>query len=161
MSIRSNTKTNQGFTIIEVVLVLAIAALIFLMIFVALPALQASQRDTERKNDASLVMSGLTKFISAGGTIAFGQERNIAKYIPDLGYYQKRSMRAGGTSVRYPFQLTRNVRHEPREPQNRWSQEIVIHIASTCDGVNVVAATGRQFAVRIQLEDKTLYCISA
>ena len=42
---------DRGFTIIEVVLVLAIAALIFLMVFIALPALQASQRDTARKND--------------------------------------------------------------------------------------------------------------
>ena len=31
---------QEGFTIIEVMLVLAIAALIFLMVFVALPALQ-------------------------------------------------------------------------------------------------------------------------
>ncbi|MCL2869540.1 prepilin-type N-terminal cleavage/methylation domain-containing protein, partial [Candidatus Saccharibacteria bacterium] len=36
-------KTRQGFTIIEVVLVLAIAGLIFLMVFIALPALQRSQ----------------------------------------------------------------------------------------------------------------------
>ena len=35
-----------GFTIIEVVLVLAIAGLIFLMVFIALPVLQRSQRDT-------------------------------------------------------------------------------------------------------------------
>ena len=40
-------KQKQGFTIIEVVLVLAIAALIFLMVFMALPALQRSQRDTQ------------------------------------------------------------------------------------------------------------------
>lgn len=38
-----------GFTIIEVVLVLAIAGLIFLMVFLALPALQRSQRDSERQ----------------------------------------------------------------------------------------------------------------
>ncbi|RKV92712.1 MAG: prepilin-type N-terminal cleavage/methylation domain-containing protein, partial [Candidatus Saccharimonas sp.] len=46
---------DRGFTIIEVVLVLAIAALIFLMVFIALPALQASQRDTARKSDVSIV----------------------------------------------------------------------------------------------------------
>ncbi len=40
---------EKGFTIIEVVLVLAIAALIFLMVFIALPALQRNQRDTARK----------------------------------------------------------------------------------------------------------------
>ena len=42
--------TRSGFTIIEVVLVLAIAGLIFLMVFIALPSLQRAQRDTERRN---------------------------------------------------------------------------------------------------------------
>ena len=40
---------KKGFTIIEVALVLAIAGLIFLMVFVALPGLRAQQRDTERR----------------------------------------------------------------------------------------------------------------
>ena len=58
-------KTNQkGFTIIEVVLVLAIAALIFLMVFIALPALQRSQRDTARKNDVGDVASAVTNYVS-------------------------------------------------------------------------------------------------
>ena len=48
---------KQGFTIIEVVLVLAIAGLIFLMVFIALPALQRSQRDTQRKNDMSRILA--------------------------------------------------------------------------------------------------------
>ena len=47
-----NYKSKKGFTIIEVVLVLAIAGLIFLSVFIALPALQRSQRNTQRKNDA-------------------------------------------------------------------------------------------------------------
>ena len=46
---RNRSSQAGGFTIIEVVLVLAIAGLIFLMVFVALPALQRSQRDTQRK----------------------------------------------------------------------------------------------------------------
>lgn len=54
------TEGQKGFTIIEVVLVLAIAALIFLMVFIALPALQRGQRDTARKNDASVIASALT-----------------------------------------------------------------------------------------------------
>ncbi len=48
-----NLRKQQGFTIIEVVLVLAIAGLIFLMVFIALPALQKGQRDTQRRNDVS------------------------------------------------------------------------------------------------------------
>jgi prepilin-type N-terminal cleavage/methylation domain-containing protein len=56
---------NKGFTIIEVVLVLAIAGLIFLMVFIALPALQAGQRDTARKSDVSNVAAAITSFSSA------------------------------------------------------------------------------------------------
>ena len=53
---------KYGFTIIEVVLVLAIAGLIFLMVFIALPALQRSQRDTQRKNDMSRIASALNQY---------------------------------------------------------------------------------------------------
>ena len=42
---------KKGFTIIEVSLVLAIAGLIFLMIFIALPALRRTQRDSARRED--------------------------------------------------------------------------------------------------------------
>ena len=58
-------KTTTGFTIIEVVLVLAIAGLIFLMVFVALPALQKGQRDTARKNDVSIVSTAVSNYVSA------------------------------------------------------------------------------------------------
>lgn len=57
-----NINNKQGFTIIEVVLVLAIAGLIFLMVFVALPALQRSQRDTQRRNDMSRVDTSLVQY---------------------------------------------------------------------------------------------------
>ena len=57
-------QNNKGFTIIEVVLVLAIAGLIFLMVFIALPALQSSQRDTARKNDAAIVLSAINSYVS-------------------------------------------------------------------------------------------------
>lgn len=54
--------SKKGFTIIEVVLVLAIAGLIFLMVFVALPALQRSQRDTARRNDLARVDTSLVQY---------------------------------------------------------------------------------------------------
>lgn len=60
------TQKNQqkGFTIIEVVLVLAIAALIFLMVFIALPALQRSERDTQRKADIARVQTAIQNYQS-------------------------------------------------------------------------------------------------
>ena len=59
---------REGFTIIEVVLVLAIAGLIFLMVFVALPSLQRSQRDTQRRNDLSRLGTALGQWQTNHGT---------------------------------------------------------------------------------------------
>ena len=57
------SKNNKkGFTIIEVVLVLAIAGLIFLMVFIALPALQKSQRNTQRGNDVSRFLTAVNDY---------------------------------------------------------------------------------------------------
>ena len=56
---KNQNLTKKGFTIIEVVLVLAIAGLIFLMVFLALPALQRSQRDAQRKQDIAMVVTAL------------------------------------------------------------------------------------------------------
>jgi len=50
-------RENKGFTIIEVVLVLAIAGLIFIMVFIALPALRRNQRDQERTRNISTIIS--------------------------------------------------------------------------------------------------------
>lgn len=53
---------EKGFTIIEVVLVLAIAGLIFLIVFLALPALQRSRRDTQRRSDAGRILASLETY---------------------------------------------------------------------------------------------------
>ena len=55
---------SEGFTIIEIVIVLAIAALILLIVFLALPSLQRSQRNTARKSDAGHVSSAINNFVS-------------------------------------------------------------------------------------------------
>lgn len=85
-------KQQQGFTIIEVVLVLAIAALIFLMVFIALPALQRNQRDTARKNDASAVAAALNNYRSQNkGTFAGTTPITAARlqaYIDKLDQYE-------------------------------------------------------------------------
>jgi prepilin-type N-terminal cleavage/methylation domain-containing protein len=57
-------KDNKGFTIIEVMIVLAIAGLIILIVLLAVPALQRNGRNTAIKNDASAVAAGVTEFES-------------------------------------------------------------------------------------------------
>ena len=69
------TKNKKGFTIIEVVLVLAIAGLIFLMVFIALPALQRSQRNTQREDDLARVITGVNNFqTNNNGKVPFGYD---------------------------------------------------------------------------------------
>lgn len=55
---------QQGFTIIEVMIVLAIAALIMLIVFLAVPALQRSSRNTAVKEDASRLATAVSTFVS-------------------------------------------------------------------------------------------------
>jgi prepilin-type N-terminal cleavage/methylation domain-containing protein len=46
-------KDNQGFTIIEVLIVLAIAGLIMIIVFLAVPALQRNQRNQTYRTEAN------------------------------------------------------------------------------------------------------------
>lgn len=55
---------SKGFTIIEVMIVLAIAGLIILIVLLAVPALQRNGRNTAIKNDASAVAGGISEFAS-------------------------------------------------------------------------------------------------
>ncbi len=79
-------KTNQtkkGFTIIEVVLVLAIAGLIFLMVFIALPALQRNQKDTQRRQDYGDLSSAITQYMASNGRLPNPSSGSLdpSKYI--------------------------------------------------------------------------------
>lgn len=78
------TKQNsKGFTIIEVVLVLAIAGLIFLMVFVAVPAMNRNSRDTARKNDVSLVSTAVTNYTGANRG-AWPSSQRLREFVDDL-----------------------------------------------------------------------------
>jgi prepilin-type N-terminal cleavage/methylation domain-containing protein len=105
----NSTKTNKGFTIIEVVLVLAIAGLIFLMIFLALPALQRSQRDTARKNDLARFASSLTTFKSNSNgktpwaaTDANGVVTTFANVTGGYGGFLTNYLKTGGATFQDP-----------------------------------------------------------
>ena len=54
---------NHGFTLIEVVLVLAIGSLIFLLAFLAFRQVSANRRDTQRRSDVAKMMAQSHCFI--------------------------------------------------------------------------------------------------
>lgn len=105
-----NAKQNiKGFTIIEVVLVLAIAGLIFLMVFIALPALQGGQRDTSRRNDASTVLSAVNTYIS-GNRGAFPTTAQLVGSADALGSDHDTAFKAPGKFVEDVSTNTEGIR---------------------------------------------------
>lgn len=91
----SNKQSNkgQGFSIIEVVLVLAVAGLIFLMVFIAAPALYRGERDSDRKKDVSLVTVSIRTFMSSNRNSLSGlTTAKLQDYIDELGQYEKSSV---------------------------------------------------------------------
>ena len=82
---------QHGFTIIEVALVLAIAGLIFLVVFLALPALQNSQKDTARRQDVGRVVSALQSYMAdnnnqfpGGGSWSCWNSSGFSSYVGNL-----------------------------------------------------------------------------
>ena len=108
-----NNKSNtKGFTIIEVVLVLAIAGLIFLMVFLALPALQRSQRDTQRKRQADMIIAALNNYTSNnrnrngigglwGHCTSKSDTTNVICALVDKGYLKEEEMLDPSTGQLY------------------------------------------------------------
>ena len=66
---KTKLRNQKGFTIIEVLIVLAIAGLIMLVVFLAVPALQRNARNNTRRTDASQLLAQLNNEVTnANGT---------------------------------------------------------------------------------------------
>jgi prepilin-type N-terminal cleavage/methylation domain-containing protein len=71
-------KRTEGFTIIEVLIVLAIAGLIMLIVFLAVPALQRNSRNTQRRNDAGRITTALNDWVTNNNGQVFTAGNNNA-----------------------------------------------------------------------------------
>lgn len=143
MNILRKEKTQKGFTIIEVVLVLAIAGLIFLMVFIALPALQASQRDTARKNDVSTVAAAITQYTSNNRGL-FPTTVTIASYVKNIS--------DNTTSVAVSTTTGANVGVTPADGVITVYQKSVCGAQTTIGKIALTTGTTRQYAVVTRLE---------
>ena len=56
-------RKESGFTIVEVMIVLAIAGLVLAIVFIAVPALQRNSRDTQRRADISALQSAIATYV--------------------------------------------------------------------------------------------------
>lgn len=167
MNVPNKTK---GFTIIEVVLVLAIAGLIFLVVFLALPALQRGQRDNQRKQDLSKFMSQVTAYSSnnQGQLPAYNQSGATANtsWATFVGNY----LTVGGTSFADPtngstYAVTQQAASTGAGlPTGVTAGNIFTYPGLTCanvsGGTGTVSITSRTLAAVIYQEQGGYYCQS-
>jgi prepilin-type N-terminal cleavage/methylation domain-containing protein len=57
-------RKESGFTIVEVMIVLAIAGMVILIVFLAVPALQRNSRNTQRANDAATIVAAVNECVA-------------------------------------------------------------------------------------------------
>ncbi len=147
-------QTKKGFTIIEVVLVLAIAALIFLMVFLALPALQRSRRDTQRKDDISRVLAQIQNY----------QSNHNGKVPPEssIGTFESEYMTASGDAFADPstgsYNMTKGTNNSgyPSSLGTIW-YDTNAKCSDTTDGIEAAGGVNK-VAVRMKLEGSPGYC---
>ncbi|HSX44030.1 MAG TPA: type II secretion system protein [Candidatus Saccharimonadales bacterium] len=82
-----NLKDPKGFTIIEVLIVLAIAGLILLIVFLAVPALQRNSRNTQRRSDVSRMLGGFREAINNNSNAAPTGTTAPTQVTDKLGLY--------------------------------------------------------------------------
>jgi prepilin-type N-terminal cleavage/methylation domain-containing protein len=81
-------KKSEGFTIIEVMIVLAIAGLILLIVFLAIPALQRNSRNTQRKSEAAAIASAYSEFVNNhGGKVPVAADLTAITNNAKLSFY--------------------------------------------------------------------------
>lgn len=149
-NLKSRDKTSSdGFTIIEVLIVLAIAGLILLIVFLAVPALERNARNTERKNDVSSILSAISEYESnndgqlpaASGD--FSTEFSGEK--PKLGYYTT----SANVYFNYSATALTTAPGDPGSPD-----KVAIYNGAVCNPANSAASvTGASARSVIALYD--------
>lgn len=130
-----NLRQSDGFTIIEVLIVLAIAGLIMLIVFLAVPQLQRNSRNTQRKNDAAAMLTAVGEYTSnnngnaptatnASEIEAIVPQEKRAYYKTDANISLQSGTAAAGTSN------TTNV------------ENMIIQVGRKCNAAGNASATG-------------------
>ena len=147
---------KKGFTIIEVLIVLAIVGLIMLVVFLAVPALRRNSSNTARTSDANLLISNINEcltnkngVVSSCDTVAELQSAGVydaAKFsqLTDVSFAASLTAAAPAESMRASFAKKCNA---------------------TADDFDTTAGSARQFAVVFEVESASggavLRCVSS
>jgi prepilin-type N-terminal cleavage/methylation domain-containing protein len=148
-------KKQEGFTIIEVLIVLAIAGLILLVVFLAVPALQRNSRNTQRSNDAATLLGGMAEFVN-----------NNNGSLPDSAVVTDTTVTFTGTDANdvevnigfYSGSAEVSVVDYTAEGNPTTEDTIMIVKGGECNGTNVADGPARGYVALYTLEDNSKQC---
>jgi prepilin-type N-terminal cleavage/methylation domain-containing protein len=143
-------KDQKGFTIIEVMIVLVIAAVIILIVFLAVPALQRNARNNQRKSDAARISAAVSEYTNNTNGSLPTTWGNIKPYLGNMAFYTTLPADAATITNATTNQTVTNADTAP-----------AVALSGTCQtsGANIgTAATSsqaRQFVVLYKVEGGT------
>ncbi len=173
-------KRESGFTIIEVMIVLAIAGIILVVVLVAVPQLQRNQRNEARRNVASRIATEVNNFASnnngnlptaslTAGVNNFGtpavSNSFFGRYLGCNGTTCSANIddpRTGtpvGTGTDGGSNLTTTVFSGTTSSLGNTPGSIAYSTGNVCDGESVVAGSARNFVFQLRLEGGAIACL--
>ncbi|MBI3983804.1 type II secretion system protein [Candidatus Microgenomates bacterium] len=140
-------KSEQGFTLIEVVIVLAIAGLIFVIVFLAVSSAQRSRRDNARQDAANRMLAAAEQY---AGSKNGAYPTVVADF--DNVFNNNGNPDNSGTT------WTRLISVAAVPPAIGTLYFSVGSAGCSADGTVPAAGTGRVARVQTKLESGVLYC---
>lgn len=150
--IRSN---KAGFTLIEVVLVLAIGGLIFLLAFIAFGQATKNRRDTQRRSAAARVVSEIENAKGDSNGTTFSSAATLGTFTQD--YLGGTSSATGGSftdnNITYTFNYGTS---SPATAVTSSTAYLTTQQNTKCSGNSLVAGSGSgDYGVLVKLEKGT------
>jgi prepilin-type N-terminal cleavage/methylation domain-containing protein len=98
---KKNKGSESGFTIIEVLIVLAIAGLILVVVLIAIPQLQRNQRNSARQNDASRVATSVSNWVANNNGGVPSTAAHLDEISADLGGLSQYTLVTSGAGANF------------------------------------------------------------
>lgn len=154
---------SSGFTIIEVMIVLAIAGLIMVIVFIAVPQLQRQQRNNARKNVINRVVTEVNNYASNNsGNVPTANNNATTGYVgPGGGFYTRY---IAGNAAQFNDPSTGAIM-----TFSAWTSDAAVSggnnstawyaTGRVCNGESSQAGGARNFVVMNKLEGNAIYCV--
>lgn len=144
---RIQKRKESGFTIVEVMIVLAIAGLVILIVFLAVPALQRNSRNTQRNNDVSALLAGVNEYMANNNGRLTGLTGTVLVTNVKTGYYEGAGTGAG--------QVTTATGAQPALQANNAANDRVVVVTGAKCGTAGATVAGPTRAVAAQFLRET------